>query len=344
MRRWSKVIFRGGYSWIVARSFLRKGSQSRVQVLSFLHGHGPSGDRECEIQAFWLGTSFAPSNLVGLWGLLKERFIVRLHLDSLIVARIVACIVMPAALATCARLSISPQTTEHPDPVIASQAIETERFIPDWIEVYDFVFSTSSVQENASPLQRTLDWVSQDSAETRRNEVAADAAANLAVQTVKRLDQMGFSVIRIPRDDDVSMPGNNLIVTGRLIDVDEGNSLTRIAVGLGAGESTLDTEVKVYRVSHGERAEVLAFTTHADSGRMPGLAESMPLGVFLIGPITVLSTVKDTVLTGQKIYSTQMEYLASETGDQISYYLSQYAADESWIPGYKAKSVDLVAD
>lgn len=268
----------------------------------------------------------------------------RLALDSLRVARIIACIVMSAALATCARLSISPQATERPDPVLAYQAIETERFVPDWIEVYDFDFSTSSVQENASPLRRTLDLLSQDSPEARRNEVAADAAASLSVQTEKRLDQMGFSAIRIRRGDDVSMPGNNLVVTGRLIDVDEGNGLTRIGVGLGAGESTLDTEVQVYRVSHGERAEVLSFTTHADSGRMPGLAETMPLGVFLIGPITVLSVVRDTAFTGQAIYSTQMEYLAGETGDQISNYLSQYAADESWIPGSKAKSVNLVAN
>jgi hypothetical protein len=268
---------------------------------------------------------------------------VRLHLDSLVVAQIIACIVMSAALTTCARLSISPQATERPDPLFAYQAIETERFVPDWIEVYDFHFSSSSVHENASPLRRMLDLLSQDPAEARRNEIAADAAANLSVQTQKRLDQMGFSAIRIPRDDDVSMPGNNLIVTGRLIDVDEGNGFTRIAFGLGAGESTLDTEVHVYRVSHGERAEVLSFTTHADSGRMPGLAETMPLAVFLIAPITVLSAVKDTAFTGQKIYSTQIEYLAGETGDQISNYLSQYAADQSWISGSKAKSVNLVA-
>jgi hypothetical protein len=269
---------------------------------------------------------------------------VHLHLDSLIITRIVACVVMSAALSTCARLSISPQDAVQPDPVRDYQAIETERFFPDWVEVYDFDFSTSSVREDASPLQFAFDMLSQESPEARRNGIAADAAANLSVQTVKRLDQMGFSAIRIWRDDDVPMHGNNLVVTGRLIDVDEGNGLTRIGVGLGAGESTLDTEVHVYRVSHGERAEVLAFSTHADSGRMPGLAESAPLGVFLIGPITALSMVEDAASTGQKIYSTKMEYLAGETGDQISNYLSQYAADESWIPGYKAKSVKLVGD
>jgi hypothetical protein len=268
---------------------------------------------------------------------------VRFHLDSLVAMRFLACVVMSMTLAACAQLSITPQATERPDPVLAYQAIETERFVPAWIEVYDFDFTSSSVHEDASPLQRAIDLLSQASAEARRNEVAAAAAASLSVQTVKRLDQMGLSVIRIPRDDDVSMPGDNLVVTGRLIDVDEGNGLTRIAVGLGAGQSTLDTEVHVYRVSHGERAEVLAFTTHADSGWMPGLAESMPLGVFLIGPITVLSTVGEAASTGQKIYSTQMEYLAGETGDQISNYLSQYAAEEIWIPGYEAKSVNLVA-
>jgi hypothetical protein len=236
---------------------------------------------------------------------------------------------------------MSPEATEHPDPVLAYQAIETERIFPNWIEVYDFDFSSSSVHEDTSPLQFTLDLLSQESAEARRNEVAADTAANLSVQTEKRLDQMGFSVVRISPDDDVPMPGNNLVVTGRLIDVDEGNALSRIAVGLGAGESILDTEVRVYRVSHGERAEILAFRTHADSGRMPGLVESMPLGVFLIGPITAISMVGDAASTGQKIYSTKMEYLAAETGDQISNYLSQYAADESWI--VKAKSVNLVA-
>lgn len=290
-----------------------------------------------------LGTSFAHQQALHLQHLVNEGVLVVLTLDSLITVRIIACVVMSAALAACARLSITPQATERPDPVLAYQAIETERFVPAWIEVYDFDFSSASIHESASPLQYGIDLLSQDSAEARRDERAADAAANLSEQTVKRLDQMGFLAIRIRRDDDVPMPGNNLVVTGRLIDVDEGNGLTRIALGLGLGESTLDTEVRVYRVSHGERAEVLAFTTHADSGRMPGLAETMPLGVFLIGPITAFSIARDAASTGGKLYSTQMAYLASETGDQISNYLSQYSAEESWIPGSKAKSVNLVS-
>jgi len=73
------------------------------------------------------------------------------------------------------------------------------------------------------------------------------------------------------------------------IDVDEGNRFTRIALGLGAGESRLATEVHIFRVMHGERAEVLAFTTHADSGKMPGLILSMGAGELLLGPVTPIT-------------------------------------------------------
>ena len=74
------------------------------------------------------------------------------------------------------------------------------------------------------------------------------------------------------------MQGNFLLVTGRLVQVDEGNRFTRIAVGLGAGESRLATEVRVYRVTNGERAEVLRFTTRANSGKMPGALASLGVG------------------------------------------------------------------
>jgi hypothetical protein len=66
------------------------------------------------------------------------------------------------------------------------------------------------------------------------------------------------------------VPSNVLLVSGRLINANEGNRLTRIALGCG-----LDTEVHVSRVANGERVQVLAFRTHADSGKMPRLLRSL---------------------------------------------------------------------
>jgi hypothetical protein len=40
---------------------------------------------------------------------------------------------------------------------------------------------------------------------------------------------------------------------------------------------------------------------------MPGLAESMAFGMFVIGPITELSAVEQAASTGQKIYSIETD-------------------------------------
>jgi hypothetical protein len=222
-------------------------------------------------------------------------------------------------------------------------AILAEPTRPSVVEVRDFNFAVSAVTENRSPLHRGIDLFRRSAAEQREDEIGRDVAEVISKQTARKLDNAGLNAVQVPRDSDISMEGNFLLVTGRLLDVDEGNRFTRVAVGLGAGESRLDTEVHVFRVVNGERAEVLAFTTHANSGKMPGVAASMGFGELLLGPITLITGIENAVSSGQKIYSSQIEYLASATSDQVARYLSQYAAAEGWIPRDKAKSVHLVS-
>jgi len=260
-----------------------------------------------------------------------------------ICARVSAIGALSLAIAGCATVSVTPQPVRPPDPSVALNAIEAEPAPPAEVAVSDFAFSPSSVIENRAPLNRAIDLVRSDSADTRRIKIGRDAAAVLSEQTAKRLDKLGLQATRISADKDISLSGNFLLVTGRLIDVDEGNRLTRVAVGLGAGESRLATEVHVFRVVNGERAEVLTFTTRANSGKMPGVAESMGFGELFLGPVTLMVGIEDALSSGQKIYASQIEYLAGETSDQVARYLSQYAASERWIPPSKAKSVHLTS-
>ena len=189
--------------------------------------------------------------------------------------------------------------------------------------MHDFEVSLSSIRDNSSPLHHLFNLFRQGSPEEHRLKIGRAAAASLSEQTLKRLNKLGLEASRIPSDKNVSVPNNILLVTGRLITANEGNRLTRIALGCGAGESSLDTEVHVFRVAYGERAEVLAFTTHADSGKMPGLLPSMGVGELFVGTITILAKAKGGVSTGQKIYSSQIDHLASRTGDEVARYLSQ---------------------
>jgi hypothetical protein len=245
------------------------------------------------------------------------------------------------AFVGCARVAVTPETIRPPDPSLAYNAIQAEPTFPAQVLVRDFDFAPSSVTENRSVVHRATDLVRSSSPEERRIAIGRDVAASLSEATAKRLRKTGLAVARIGDDEPLPSRGNFLLVTGRLIDVDEGDRLQRVALGFGAGESRLAAQVHVFRVVDGEKAEVLAFTTYADSGKMPGMAPSMAAGVFLMGPITAVTVIEDVVSSGQKIYSSQVESLAGQTGDQVSRYLSQYAAAEHWIPRNKAKSVNL---
>jgi Domain of unknown function (DUF4410) len=254
---------------------------------------------------------------------------------------VVALGALSLALAGCATVSLTPENIRPPDPSVAMNAIEAEPAVPAQVEVRDFDFAASAVTENKSPLNRAVDLFRRSSAQDRQEEIGRDAAAVLAKETTKQLRKTGLEATRIANDKDLSMRGDFLLVTGHLIDVNEGNRFTRVAFGLGMGESRLVAEVHVFRVVNGEKAQVLSFITHANSGKMP--AASMGFGEMFLGPITLIAGIENAVSSGQKIYSSQIEYLSSESGDQVAGYLSQYSAAEGWIPRNKAKSVHLTS-
>ena len=263
-------------------------------------------------------------------------------------------LLMSTALSACARVSVSPVPTWRPDvAVVPHDAIKAEPVAPPMeIVVCDFEFSPAVVRENASPLHRFTDLFREGSAEERRIEIGRDVDASLSEQIVTRVNRMGVWAWRIPADRKSSVRGDVLLVTGRLFYVDEGDRLTRIALGLGAGESRLDTDVHVSRVAFGEGTEVLTFTTQAKSGEMPGLIPSLTVG-FLLAPLAILpaatnitsifSVTKNAASTGEGIYSSQIDHLASKTGDQVARYLSQYLENKGWMPKSRAESVNLAA-
>ena len=259
--------------------------------------------------------------------------------------RICALAVASVIYSACAQLSVTPQAPKPPNPQKNAQAIEAEPVAPSEVAIDDFIFDTSDITENGSPLSRGIDLFNRHkSPNQRRVGIGDDLASRISIQTAKRLDKMGLPAQRIAADSDAPLYDNTLLVTGRMTKIDEGNGFTRVAFGLGAGESELATEVHVYRVMKGEHAEVLAFTTYANSGKMPGVVWSLGFGEFFLGPVTLISAIDDAASSGQKFYASQIDYLSGETAVQIANYLSQYSADEGWIPLRKTGSVKLLTE
>jgi hypothetical protein len=122
---------------------------------------------------------------------------------------------------------------------------------------------------------------------------------------------------------------NVLIVDGALTDISEGNRLRRLVVGFGAGSSSLDSKVSMYQRINGKLNQVLAFTTHADSGKMPGAAVFAPVGVAAGGGAAAIVGVNAAV-GGAKTYTSSTSSLAKKTSDQIVKTMTDYTAQAGW--------------
>jgi Domain of unknown function (DUF4410) len=123
--------------------------------------------------------------------------------------------------------------------------------------------------------------------------------------------------------------GNILIVDGALTNISEGNRLRRLVIGFGTGASTLDSDVSMYQRIGGNLNQVLAFSTHADSGKMPGAAVMAPVGVAAGGGAAAI-VATNAAVGGAKTYSSSTSSLAKKTSDQIVKTVTDYTARAGW--------------
>ena len=212
---------------------------------------------------------------------------------------------------------------------------------PPRIAVYDFAVDASEVTRNQDILQQQLDKGSDLPDRQRRIDLGHEVAKQLSEHTVKDLQKMGFVAVRLPRNDR-EVPRNSLIVHGRFIDVDEGNRLKRLVIGFGVGKSRLDTETEVFQIlTAGDEHKVLEFKTHSESGKLPGAAITMGAGAAVTGGASVAGAAAASGMAAGKAYTSQVDYLAQKTSDQITAYLSEYFAKEGWIPNNQAQKANI---
>lgn len=230
-------------------------------------------------------------------------------------------IVLMITLAGCAGAAVAPQANNAP--------LSANR--PSTVYVYDFAVTAQDVTLNQGFFQKTFRDVTGENQEQSRLQTAQSTAQALSNNMVQELQSLGFTATRIARGTQIS--GDNvLIVDGQFVDINEGNRLRRMVIGLGFGQSTLDTKVEVYQMVAGATQQVLDFTTHADSGSMPGAALTAPAGAAAGGAAAAASLGANVAAGTGKTYTSGMGFLAKKTADQSVAYMSQYFATQGWIP------------
>ncbi|MGZ2747017.1 DUF4410 domain-containing protein [Burkholderia stagnalis] len=115
------------------------------------------------------------------------------------------------------------------------------------------------------------------SADAQRQQTALKARAQLADALVRELRAKGIPALRadgpVPDDRDA------LVVEGRFDTIDAGNRRRRILIGLGAGKSEVGASVTVlFQPAHGAPQPLDTFSASADSGHLPGVAETAGVG------------------------------------------------------------------
>jgi hypothetical protein len=207
-------------------------------------------------------------------------------------------------------------------PVTRSRDTNLPR--PSRILVYDFAVSEAEVKEAQGALRQQPTIKDPVQRERKIGQQVADA---LALDLVAGLQRLGFAVERVERGTMVT--GNDLLVDGQFLNVDEGDRLRRVVIGFGSGASTVDTRVQVYQAPEG--AQLLDFRTHSDSGIMPGAATTMGAGAAVSGGVTAGVALGSAVMSGVRVYRSEVERMAGASADQTVRYLSEFFVKQAWI-------------
>ncbi len=211
---------------------------------------------------------------------------------------------------------------------------------PDQILVYTFAVSAAEVTENQGLFGRLAKGLSTTTSDERELEVGRQVADRMAADLVAGIRELGVDAVRADRSTTVA--ANALLVTGQFLNLDEGNRLRRLVIGFGAGASKVDTSVQVLtRTTSGDRT-VLEFTTHADSGKMPGAAVTMGAGAAAQGGATAGMAAAHVAIGGAKAYRSTLDAMAGRSADQAVAYLSEFFGKQGWIPPDKVKRAHTV--
>ena len=200
---------------------------------------------------------------------------------------------------------------------------------PSAVVIYPFAVSPSEVSLNQGIFQKAYIAMSGANQTDQQVQLADQTAQNVCVQVAANLTNKGITTTCLGRGTPPT-GSNVLIIDGNFTDINEGNRLRRMVIGLGAGQSTLDTVVQGYQKTDQGSQQVMDFSTHADSGYMPGAGVTGPAGAAAGGATAAASLAVNVAAGGVKNVTSSTGFLADKTAKQIVDQVSKYYAKQGW--------------
>ena len=238
-------------------------------------------------------------------------------------------------LIVLASLTLAACATTSVQPVYERAGTALPR--PEVVLVYPFAVSADQVTPNQGFFAQTAAALGSTPMDDQKRQVAAEAANRFANDLVTGINGLGLPA-RLATGA-TSPSAKAVLVTGAFIDIDEGNRLQRLAIGLGAGQSRVDARMRLTSWSGGREIVLARFEAHADSGEMPGAAVTMGAGAAAQGGVTAGMAAGNVALGGVKAYRSSIDPMLDRTAQKALVTLSHFFAGQDWIPADKVTTL-----
>jgi len=197
----------------------------------------------------------------------------------------------------------------------------------DVIYVYSFDATPNQVKMDSGIAQQLKTAVSGESSAQKQVQTAIDTREQVADEIVRELQSMGLRAARV--DGLAPANQNALVVEGSFQTIDEGKR--RLVIGLGAGKSEVSASVQIlYKPAAGTPIALQSFSANADSGHMPGIAETAGVGAAAGHLATAAAT--GTALHGaSEVKQNGVSGDAKKLGDSIAKQIAAASTANGWM-------------
>lgn len=206
---------------------------------------------------------------------------------------------------------------------------------PAQVVVTDFAITPDEVKLDRGVGVSVMRNASGQPASEAQMKAAQATQSALSETLVAQLRAEGLPAVRVAPGA-VPPPGT-LLVQGQILGVDQGNRARRLLIGLGAGKSQVQADSQLYYIADPSQPQFLrAFTGSADSGRMPGAAETMGAGAAAqtVGSSAAVTTATHT---NAEARHTDAEAEADALAKALAHQIGTYAAAQGWIAASAVK-------
>ncbi|RAR67818.1 uncharacterized protein DUF4410 [Paraburkholderia unamae] len=224
----------------------------------------------------------------------------------------------------------------------AAPVVQTNGPLPqlhaDVIYVYAFDASADQVQlDNTGMMHKLKAMASGESSAQQQQQAAQQTREHLADQLVSELRKMGLPAVRM--DGPAPAGRSALIVEGRIDTMDAGSSRRRTLIGLGAGKSEVGATVAVlYQPANGGAPQpVMSFEANANSGHMPGVAETAGVGA-AAGHVATAVAVGGGLHGASEAKRDTLSSDAGKLAKSIAKALAQVSTENGWTSTTTTKS------